>query len=115
MVTIFGLKNCSTCKNALKWLTEHQVKHTFIDYREQPISAEDLKVWAQKLGGWPKLVNRASPTWRNLPETSKSPESDEDWLQLIAEYPTLVRRPVTVDAHSITVGFKADAYAQRFA
>lgn len=115
MVTIFGLKNCSTCKNALKWLNEHHITHTFIDYRDHPIPATDLTAWAQQLGGWAKLVNRASPTWRQLPETSKSPESDEDWLQLIAEYPTLVRRPVTVDAHHVSVGFKADAYAQRFA
>lgn len=99
----------------MKWLDEHQIAYEFTDYRAHPVAPDILQQWAQAVGGWAKLVNRASPTWRNLPEASKSPESDEDWLQLIAEFPTLVRRPVTVDAHSVTVGFKAEAYAERFA
>lgn len=115
MVKIYGLKNCSTCKNAMKWLDEHQVAYEFSDYRANPIDANTLVDWSQAVGGWAKLVNRASPTWRNLPDTSKSPESDQDWLQLIAEFPTLVRRPVTVDNHRVSVGFKADTYAERFA
>lgn len=115
MVKIYGLKNCSTCKKAMQWLDEHQVVYEFSDYRANPVEPAVLLEWAQAVGGWAKLVNRASPSWRNLPEASKSPESDQDWLQLIAELPTLVRRPVTVDAQSVTVGFKADAYAERFA
>lgn len=99
----------------MKWLDEHQIAYEFTDYRDNPVAPDILRQWAQAVGGWVKLVNRASPTWRNLPEASKSPERDEDWLQLIAEFPTLVRRPVTVDAHSVTVGFKAEAYAERFA
>lgn len=115
MVTVYGLKNCSTCKKATKWLTEHGVEHTFIDYRDNPISPKLLLQWAPQVGGWTKLVNRASPTWRNLPDQSKTPESDQDWLQLIADFPTLVRRPVTVDTTTVSVGFKPDAFAQRFA
>lgn len=99
----------------MKWLDEHQVAYEFSDYRANPIDANTLVDWSQAVGGWAKLVNRASPTWRNLPDTSKSPESDQDWLQLIAEFPTLVRRPVTVDNHCVSVGFKADTYAERFA
>lgn len=99
----------------MKWLDEHQVAYEFSDYRANPIDANTLVDWSQAVGGWAKLVNRASPTWRNLPDTSKSPESDQDWLQLIAEFPTLVRRPVTVDNHRVSVGFKADTYAERFA
>jgi len=49
-----------------------------------------------------------------LPEARKTPESDQDWLQLIAEFPTLVRRPVAVDAQAVSVGFKPDVFAQRF-
>lgn len=115
MITLYGLKNCSTCKKAMKWLDEHSLSYTFVDYRDHPIEGTQLKSWAQQLGGWPKLVNRASPTWRQLPEDKKTPASDEDWLQLIAEFPTLVRRPVTVDSQMVTVGFKPDLYAQRFA
>ena len=111
---LFGLKNCSTCKKATKWLDEHEVAYTFTDYRDHPIAPEHLVQWAQQLGGWPKLVNRASPTWRNLPEERKTPEQDADWLALIAEFPTLVRRPVAVTAEAVSVGFKPETFSQRF-
>lgn len=114
MLTIYGLKNCSTCKKATKWLDEQGISYTFTDYRDQPIAPEYLPKWANEVGGWAKFVNRASPTWRNLTEEQKSPENDEGWVQLIAEFPTLVRRPVAVDDQAVSVGFKPEFYAQRF-
>lgn len=114
MLKIYGLKNCSTCKKATKWLDEQSVGYTFIDYRDHPIAPELLPQWSKKVGGWAKLVNRASPTWRNLSEEQKAAETDEDWVRLIAEFPTLVRRPVAVDEQDVSVGFKPDAFATRF-
>lgn len=105
MLKIYGLKNCSTCKKASKWLDEQGVAYTFIDYRDHPLDPTLLPQWAEQLGGWAKLVNRASPTWRNLSEEQKAADTDADWLALIAEFPTLVRRPLAVDADSVSVGF----------
>lgn len=114
MIKIYGLKNCSTCKKATAWLDEHAIDYEFIDYRDHPIAPMLLTQWAEKVGGWAKFVNRASPTWRNLPEQRKIPQTDQDWLQLIADFPTLVRRPVAVDHHEVSVGFKPDVFNQRF-
>lgn len=114
MIDIYGLKNCDTCRKARKWFAEHNIDVSFTDYRDQPVTALQLQQWQQTLGGWLKLVNRASPTWRNLPEDRKTPESDQDWLQLIAEFPTLVRRPVVVNGDDVSVGFKVDTFTQRF-
>lgn len=115
MLSIYGLKNCSTCKKATNWLDEQGIAYTFIDYRANPIAPELLPVWATQVGGWTKLVNRASPTWRNLAEDRKDPANDQAWVQLIIENPTLVRRPVAVDDKAVTVGFKPELFAQRFA
>lgn len=114
MLKIYGLKNCSTCKKATQWLDEQVIPYAFIDYRDHPLDPALLPQWAEQVGGWTKMVNRASPTWRNLPEERKSPEADADWLGVIAEFPTLVRRPVAVDEHSVSVGFKPDVFAARF-
>ena len=62
--TLYGLTKCSTCVKAREWLTEHGVDHQFIDYRDHPVPAATLKAWSGKVGGWEKLVNRASMTWR---------------------------------------------------
>lgn len=109
---VYGLKRCSTCKKALDWLDEHALSYQFIDYRDQPIAPENLDKWADQLGGWPKLVNRASMTWRNLPEERKQPEADADWLALIAESPTLIRRPLVVkNGDALTSGFSDKKFA----
>ena len=65
--TLYGLNTCDTCKKARNWLGRHDVPHEFIDYREHPIPAATLKDYANAVGGWDKLVNRSSMTWRNLP------------------------------------------------
>jgi len=115
-ITLYGLAKCSTCVKARDWLAARKIAHTFVDYRDAPVPAATLIDWAGQLGGWEKLVNRASMTWRNLPESRKSPADDTAWTTLIAEYPALVRRPVAVDAAGgVGVGFSEKRYQERFA
>lgn len=116
MTTLFGLANCDTCKKARNWLARFGIAHAFVDYRDQRVSPDTLKAWVQQLGGWDKLVNRASTTWRTLPEARKSPQSDPEWTLLIKEYPQLVKRPVVVtDDGAVSVGFTDNLFKQRFA
>ena len=108
MITLYGLKKCSTCVKACAWLETQTIDYQFIDYRDQPIAPELLKLWSKQLGGWEKLVNRASMTWRNLTELDKmlTPDQDQEWVSLIARYPALIRRPLTIwHDDVVTVGF----------
>jgi Spx/MgsR family transcriptional regulator len=114
-ITLYGLDKCGTCDKARSWLTRHEIAHQFIDYRANPVPATTLKAWAGQLGGWEKLVNRTSMTWRNLPDGRKTPGSDPEWTLLIKEYPALVRRPVALDAAGVVgVGFTDKQYGLRF-
>ncbi|AZY52944.1 arsenate reductase [Bordetella avium] len=116
MTTLYGLSKCSTCVKAREWLSAHGVKHDFIDYRDHPVPATTLQAWAGKLGGWEKLVNRASMTWRGLSDDQKAASTPAQWTRLIAEYPALVRRPVVVTADGeVSVGFSEKRFAERFA
>jgi Spx/MgsR family transcriptional regulator len=104
MVTLYGLSNCDTCKKARNW------------HRAQPVPAAMLKAWAADVGGWDKLVNRSSTTWRNLLPQRKDPRSDPEWTLLLREYPALVRRPVVVrEGHPVTVGFSDNGFKTLFA
>jgi len=111
---IYGLKRCATCVKALAWLQAHNLPHTFTDYRATPPTLAQLQHWQARLGGWANLINRASTTWRTLPHERKSPLSDADWLTLIAEYPTLVKRPVLVDGDFVAVGWSEKNAQQLF-
>ena len=112
---VYGLARCDTCRKARKWLDANGVAHVFIDYRDDPVPPATLAAWARQLGGWDKLVNRASTTWRALPEAAREPAGDDAWLALIAEHPTLVKRPVlTTPDGRVSVGFKEKDWAGRF-
>ncbi|MEF2147110.1 ArsC/Spx/MgsR family protein [Aquilutibacter rugosus] len=85
---LFGLANCDTCRKARKRYPYAQ----FVDYRDEPIAPSMLLDWAGQVGGFEKLINKASPTWRGLP--SHDFADNQAWLQVLAENPTLIRRPV---------------------
>ena len=114
-VTVYGLESCDTCKKARNWLKRFEIGHTFVDYRANRVPPETLKAWAAQLGGWEKLINKASTTWRQLPEGRKAPGSDPEWTLLLKEHPALVKRPVLVTADgTVSVGFTDNAYKLRF-
>ena len=113
--TLYGLDTCDTCKKARNWMTRFSIDHQFVDYRTNRVAPETLKAWAFQLGGWEKLINKSSATWRQLPEARKTPGSDPEWTLLIKEYPALVKRPVVVtDDGVVGVGFTDNAFKLRF-
>ena len=115
MNTVYGLDNCDTCRKARNWLKRFDVPHEFVDYRAQRVPPATLKDWAAQLGGWDKLVNKASTSWRQLPDARKSPGSDPEWTLLIKEHPARVKRPVLVGADgAVSVGFTDNAWKLRF-
>jgi Spx/MgsR family transcriptional regulator len=114
-VLVYGLKNCSTCRKALSWLAGHGVAHSFVDYRDTPVDEPTLKQWADAVGGWDKLINRASTSWRSLPADARLAQIDQQWLALVAQSPTLVRRPVLVlPDGQVYTGFSDKKYTDLF-
>jgi Spx/MgsR family transcriptional regulator len=114
-ITLYGLPTCDTCRKARNWLDRFGVAYTFVDYRENPVPSATLKEWAMQLGGWEKLVNKSSTTWRNLLPQRKNPQSDPEWTLLLKEYPALIRRPVVVlDGGSVQVGFSDNGFKKLF-
>jgi hypothetical protein len=59
--TIYGLKNCDTCKKATKWLDRFGVAYTFVDYRDHKPAPETLVEWASKAGGLVETAAARAP------------------------------------------------------
>lgn len=111
--TLYGLDNCDTCKKARKWLLHAGIAHQFIDYRKVPVAAEVLKAWAAKLG-WEALINRSGTTWRALLPNRKNPGSDAEYVLLVRENPSLVRRPIVVIGDQVHLGFSHGMFEKLF-
>ncbi|EET46765.1 arsenate reductase family protein [Thalassobium sp. R2A62] len=96
----FGLKTCDTCKKALKAL-DGQSFDAF-DVRADGVNPTDLAAAHGQLGA--ALMNTRSTTWRGLDEAAR----DRDPLELLAEHPTLIKRPLIERDGVWTVGWTAD-------
>ncbi|MCD9086409.1 Spx/MgsR family RNA polymerase-binding regulatory protein [Stenotrophomonas sp. SY1] len=115
MTTVFGLKNCDTCKKATKWLDRFNVAHTFVDYRDNKPSPETLLEWAGKAGGFEAMINKSSTTWRQLPDNRRAAASDAEWKLLLREYPQLIKRPVVItEDGEFSQGFSDNGFKKRF-
>lgn len=104
MLTVYGIKQCDTCRKALKWLGGQGITHRFHDFRVDGLDASMLKSWLESPFA-DKLVNRRSTTWRQLNDEQRG-FAGEDLLNLLLQHPTLIKRPVFVNDSIIAVGFK---------
>ncbi|WP_375548355.1 ArsC/Spx/MgsR family protein [Oceanicaulis alexandrii] len=103
MITIFGLKNCDTCKKAVKALQANSVAHEFVDIRAEANLADRVPVWLEAVGA-KALINTRSTTWRSLDEGQRA-RADTDPAALLVENPTLIKRPVIETGDAVTVGW----------
>lgn len=108
---IFTLKNCDTCKKALKWLDGQAFSYENHDVRTDGLTADIIAPLMQSVG-WEVLINRRSTTWRGLDETRKADLNDNKAIALILENPTLMKRPVFVRSNTVLVGFNAEIQKQ---
>jgi len=102
-LTLYGLKNCDTCKKAIKALEGSGHSVSFVDIRSEADLAAKVPVWLSAAGA-DLLVNRRSTTWRGLDEAARA--SDPEAL-LIANA-TLIKRPVIEAGDSVHVGWSKD-------
>ena len=109
MLTVYGIKQCDTCRKALKWLTAEGTDHRFHDFRVDGLSKEVLADWLNSPHA-DKLVNRRSTTWRQLTDEQREFEGDA-LMTLLLEHPTLIKRPVFVTDEIVAVGFKPNDLA----
>jgi arsenate reductase (glutaredoxin) len=111
-ITIYGIKNCETMKNARAWLDKHGVTYSFHDYKTAGIDPDRLERWSKKVG-WETLLNRAGTTFRKLPDKDEIGLTEKKAMALMETQPSMIKRPVLdLGGGKLLVGFKPDIYDQ---
>ncbi len=98
MTTLYGLKNCDTCRKALKTLEGAE----FVDVRADGVPQVTLEAAFETFGA--ALANTRSTTWRNLSEEERA----KPVLELIAAHPTLMKRPLIERDGALYLGWGKD-------
>lgn len=109
MLTIYGIKNCSTMKKAFDWLDSQGQAYEFHDYKKSGIQRERLAVWADQIG-WEALLNTRGTTWRKLTPEQQAHMNQDKALDLMTAQPSLIKRPVLDTGSRLLTGFNADTF-----
>ena len=110
MVKVYCYSKCTTCKRALKWLTDNGIEHTVIDIKEEHPDEKALHKY-HKMSGLPlrKLFNTSGQLYREMGLSKKLPDMSEDeMLRLLASDGMLVKRPLLVTGDKVLVGFREE-------
>jgi len=109
MITLYGIKNCDTCKKARQWLEQNGIEHRFHDYRVDGLPSELLQHFIESLG-WENMLNKSSTSWRQLNSEQQSDLTREKAFDLMLKTPTLIKRPILDTGKALIMGFKSDQY-----
>ncbi|MBC58635.1 MAG: arsenate reductase [Confluentimicrobium sp.] len=102
---VYGLKNCDTCRKAMKSLAAAGHEVTFVDVRADGLPEAEVQRFLTEFGD--DLLNRRSTTWRGLSEEERA----GDPLTLLRAHPALMKRPVIDHGGQLWLGWGKDVQA----
>lgn len=101
-LTVYGLKNCDTCRKAVSELRAAGHDVTLHDVRADGLADDQRAVFLATFGD--DLVNRRSTTWRGLSDEERA----GDPAALLAQHPALMKRPVISHERALHLGWGKD-------
>lgn len=105
---LIGYSKCSTCKNAMKWLTENGFDYKFREIKEQNPTADELKEFHEKSNlPLKRLFNTSGLVYKDLGLKDKlASMSEQEQFDILATDGMLVKRPLLVLDDKVFIGFK---------
>lgn len=111
---LYGIPNCDTVKKARVFLQEKGVAYEFVDFKKKPPDAALLETWLQSVP-LETLLNKRGTTWRKLDAAVQAEAAEAAGaVRVMAENPSVIKRPVLEKDGAVYVGFSADLYAEIF-
>lgn len=98
---------CSTCKKAMKWLSDKGVSYEVRNIKEENPTYSELKSWYEKSGlGLKRFFNTSGMIYKNMSLKDKLPlMTDDEQLKLLSTDGMLVKRPILIDGDFVLTGF----------
>jgi len=108
MLALYYSPSCTSCRKAKAWLIEHQIPHIDRNIFTTPLNAEELKgLLALTENGTEDLISERSKVFKKL-DIDFDSLSMKQLLDLVQEYPSLLRRPIIADEKRLLIGFNEE-------
>jgi len=110
MLKVYTYARCSTCRKAVKFLRDHQIKFEELPIRETPPSLAELELMLESRSV-KALFNASGLDYKALGLSGKlSGMSAAEALGLLAKNGNLVKRPFVMGRDVRLVGFDEEAW-----
>jgi arsenate reductase len=109
---ILEYPKCTTCKKALKYLNDHNIKYEDINIKENNPNSKELKEYIKKSNkDINKFFNTSGLKYKelNLKDKLKT-MTDEEKIELLSTDGMLVKRPLLINNDIVLVGFKEEEW-----
>lgn len=106
-LTVYGIPSCGTVKKARSWLDGARRPHRFVDFREAPPTASQVRAWVAKFGAR-AMRNTSGGSYRAL-GAEKDSWTEAEWTAAFTHDPMLIKRPVVErDGVPVIVGWNLE-------
>ena len=116
MLTVYVYQNCSTCRDALKWLDRSGINYVTRPIRESPPTPAELKKALTAYGNdLRKIFNTSGVDYRSLGLKDRLPTMNEiEAIDILSKNGNLVKRPFAISEKNVLVGFKEPIWEDFF-
>lgn len=102
-ITILYNPRCSKCREALSLLEGENCEIEIVEYLKNTITKKELKSILAKLGLKAFDIVRKKE-YLFLKKFKDKKFTNEEWIQILLENPTLIERPIVIDGYKAIVG-----------
>ncbi len=114
-VKVYSYSSCSTCRKALKWLDEKNIKYELIDIIKNPPSKNIIATAIRTVDDKKNLFNTRGQSYRQLGAKFVSSMSTEQAIEALSNDGKLIKRPFLISSSGkFLLGFNELIWAQFF-
>ncbi|NML57644.1 ArsC/Spx/MgsR family protein [Chryseobacterium cheonjiense] len=103
LVKVLHNGNCSKSNAVLEYLDENGVPFEIINMMEEPLSVQEIKTVLKKLNQNVSDIIRKNEKLY-LEKYAGKNLSEEEWIQVLSENPSLIQRPILIKGSVAMLG-----------
>ncbi|MGM9886507.1 MULTISPECIES: transcriptional regulator Spx [unclassified Lactococcus] len=108
MIDLYLSPSCTSCRKARAWLQSHKVPYIEHNILTQPLTPDDLrKILTKTENGTEDIISTRSKVFQKLAVDVDNLTINE-LIDLVSEFPNLLRRPIITDEKRLQIGFNED-------
>lgn len=108
MIDLYLSPSCTSCRKARAWLEKHKVPFIEHNILTQPLTHDDvMKILSKTENGTEDIISTRSKVFQKL-DVDVDNLTVNQLIDLIAQFPNLLRRPIITDERRLQIGFNED-------